>query len=113
VKRLAHVAAAYVVLLGLGIVVVESCTPAQRHAVPAAERAICVVLRASGDPDAEAVCATADELAPFVAELLAAREGGAVAAPIVAFSLPAPRRAPARRRCVSWLVLDAGAEAAP
>lgn len=112
-KRLGSVLVVYALLAFSGAMI-DACTPQQRAAIPVAERALCVMLRASGDPDAAAICATADELAPFVAELLAAHDDHDAAAPLFAFALPAPRRAAPRRRCASWIVLDAGpAEAGP
>lgn len=105
-----------------------ACTPAQiRAAVPAVTQAACVLIHGfvrSGHADT--ICATAEDLAPFVAELIAEREAEPVAAavagpqrgPALNFAvaelpLPEPKkaRAPAKRRCASWLVLssDGGA----
>lgn len=103
-----------VLLGGVGDV---SCTPAQRAdlapLVAPGERASCVLLRAltiSGTVDT--VCATADDLAPYVADLMAAKaEDPPSAAPVVAFSVPVPARAVSRRRCAWWLPVgprDAG-----
>ncbi len=90
--------------------IVASCTPAQREAVAPGVRASCVVLRAlAQDGTVDEVCATAEELAPIVVELLSERaeSPAAVSAPLVAFSLPpSPRRVP-RRRCVSWVAVGA------
>lgn len=95
------------------VLVVAACMPARAseeppYVVTPAVKATCVVLRAvttSGVVDE--ICATAEELAPFVAELIAERaeaDGGAPpeVRPELAFKLPAsPRRVP-RRRCVQW-----------
>lgn len=112
----------------LGLLV--ACSPAQRETVreiaPPATRALCVLLRAfTSSGTVDEVCATAEDLAPFVSEILAehaAREGrgGAVMPPGVAlaFSMPPPPRPVPRRRCVQWVDLsgsiDAGSsDAAP
>jgi hypothetical protein len=110
VKREALAAALVVVLLAVAF----ACSPAQRAAIPAEERAACVLLRAAL-PDTATVCATADELAPFVAELLAAQAAAPASTGALAFSLPPPRgsRAPARRHCAAWTAVDGGAEAGP
>ncbi len=89
---------------------VEACTPAQRAAaVPAVTDATCVLLHgfvSSGTVDT--ICATAEDLAPFLADMLAQREAelpqrGPMLAVAVA-ELPAPKkRAPPRRRCASWV----------
>lgn len=103
----------FAVVLGAFLAVV-ACTPAQRAevspAVPAFTHAACVLIhgfaRSSG---ADTVCATADDLAPFVAELLAARAAEpASSSARVAFAvaeLPTPKtaRAPPRRRCALWV----------
>jgi len=107
--------------LGLVLVVVAcvasawSCTPAQlatvKEAAPVVERVLCVILRAaSTDGTVSEICATADELAPLVPQLLAQRAEGVdpPAAPLLAaFKMPAPTRRTARRRCVSWMPLPA------
>lgn len=85
-----------------------ACTPAQRAAIPAEERATCVLLRAI-DPRVAPYCATADELAPFVPELIAASSRQNAPAPAVAFAMPAPKRAAPRRHCTQWTFVDAGA----
>lgn len=98
-----------------------ACTPSQQRAVvdaaPSAERVICVVLRAaSTDGTVSDICATADELAPLVPQLLAQRAEGVdpPAAPLLAaFSMPAPSRRTPKRRCVSWMALPAGVPVAP
>ena len=95
-----------------------ACTPAQQRAVeqatPAAERVMCVVLRAaSTDGTVSDICATADELAPLVPQLLAQRAEGSAPPPeaplLAAFSMPSPSRRTPKRRCVSWMALPAGA----
>lgn len=105
-----------------GAVAQIACSPAQRETVrevtPPATRALCVLLRAfSSSGTVDEVCATAEELAPFVPEILAARaerkDGRPVASTIaasVAFVMPEPPRPVPRRRCVAWVDLsDAGA----
>ena len=103
----------FAIVLGAFLAVV-ACTPAQRAelapAVPAFTRAVCVLIhgftRSSGT---DTVCATAEDLAPFVAELLAARAAEPASSSVrVAFAiaeLPAPKtaRAPPRRRCALWV----------
>lgn len=99
-----------------------SCSPASRKAIvdaaPGVERATCVILRATS-PSAEDVCATADELTPFVddllKQLLAARAvEGPPPGPQVAFALTPPtrKRAAAKRHCAAWVpvtpLIDAG-----
>lgn len=94
-----------------------ACTPAQRTEfaplVKPAERVTCIVLRAlttSGTLDE--ICATADELAPYVPELLASRGETPRAAEqrmSVAFVAPAPARPVPRRHCALWV--PAGAPA--
>jgi hypothetical protein len=105
----------------LGLLV--ACSPAQRETVrevaPPATRALCVLLRAfTSSGTVDEVCATAEDLAPFVSEILAqhaAREGreGAAVPPGVAlaFSMPAPARPVPRRRCVSWVTLSTSKDA--
>lgn len=117
----ANFAAAKGFLLGVFAVLVmllvsEACTPQDRAAaIPALERATCVLLRAvTNSGTLDEVCATADELAPFLPEIIEARHGRPSLespAPVVAFSMPAPKRPAPKRRCSSWIVLDAGADA--
>lgn len=105
----------------LAIAYADGCTPAQRAAIPAEERAVCVLLTAA-DPAIAPYCATADELAPLVPVLAQqafaleqAPDAGAPARPVVAFTMPAPRHARPRLRCgvAPVLTLDAGALEAP
>lgn len=70
----------------------------------------CVLLRAfTSDGGKLEACATAEELAPFIEELLSNRERSPVAEPasraVLAFSLEAPRRQVARRRCERWVTV--------
>jgi hypothetical protein len=115
-----------VVGLGAGSALggVAGCSPSDRATVrPFVEPVTdlgCVVLRAlttSGTVDE--VCARAEELAPYVADILASRAESPVQprATMVAFTVPtSPRRVP-RRRCVSWVPIaslkDAGEAGAP
>ncbi len=98
-------------LVGAALAVV-ACTPREREAVqpyvgPATSIG-CILLRAfttSGTVDE--VCATAEELAPFVQSILEARnlpshEPLTAQELRVAFSVPPPARPVARRRCVAW-----------
>ena len=112
------------VALGVGISAGGelACSPGARETVrevaPPAQRALCILLRAvttSGTLDE--VCATLDELAPLVPEILARRESGetppsAAQALRVAAAFEAPPRPVARRRCVQWVPIasltDAG-----
>lgn len=113
-----------ILLLALGFSAgAVACTPRDREAVTPlvkpATSITCILLRAlttSGTVDE--VCATADELAPYVTDILARRELGdagedvAEASSFVAMAMPAPRRRVPRRRCVSWVSIaslgDAG-----
>lgn len=88
-----------------------SCTPAQRETVrevaPPLVRATCVFLRAfTSDGRVDEVCATAEDLAPFISEIEALHRSRGVVEPqpstVLAFSLPAPSRPVPRRRCVAW-----------
>lgn len=118
-RRAAATAVALVLAFGALGAVDVACTPAQRAElaplVAPGERASCVLLRAfttSGTVDT--VCATADDLAPYVADLLAAKaeEPPPAVEPVVAFAAAAPRRRVSRRRCAWWLPVgprDAGA----
>lgn len=111
-------ARAWMVLLALGV----SCAPrapgepSPVEAVTPAVRATCILLRAFvADGTLHEVCATADELAPLVEEIIAEREQRAVPPPAavrVAFAVPAPQRAIPRRRCVQWQHVGADAGAA-
>jgi hypothetical protein len=94
-----------------------ACTPSQQQraveAAPFVERVLCVVLRAaSTDGTVSDICATADELAPLVPQLLAQRAEGSApppAAPLLAaFKMPAPSKRTPKRRCVAWMPLPAG-----
>lgn len=96
--------------------VLEACSPAQRAAVESvvekravpALKAACVLVRAfSSDGQPNEVCATIDELAPLVGEIIAGREMQTSAevpseiAPAVV--LPPPKRHHPLRRCASWV----------
>lgn len=111
------------VALGVGAcmpaLAICSCSPADRAElaplVKPAERLACIVLRAlttSGDVDE--VCATADELAAYVPDLLASRGEAPRAVEskmAVAFAVPPPKRPVPRRHCAMWVPVDAGAPA--
>lgn len=89
----------------------EACTPAQREAAIApAVRASCIVLRAiAQDGGVDEVCATAEDLAPFVVELLHSMSKARAEAsppsspPVVAFAMASPSRRVPRRRCAQWV----------
>jgi hypothetical protein len=92
-----------------------ACTPAERQEiikdVPAAERATCVVLRAiTHDGVVEEICATADELAPLVPDLVSDRGASDAAPPVgfVAMKLSAPTKRVPKRHCAVWVSVDAG-----
>lgn len=103
-------------------IVVGACSPSSRETVrevaPPAQKALCILLRAlTNSGTIDEVCATLDELAPFVPEILARRESGdappgAAQALRVAAAFEAPSRPVPRRRCVQWVDLaslrDAG-----
>lgn len=88
-----------------------ACMPGDREAVAPlvkpATSITCILLRAFTTSGAvDEVCATADELAPYVTDILARREAGDVeagdvaqASSFVAMAMPAPRRRVPRRRC--------------
>jgi hypothetical protein len=107
------------VLASSVLAVDASCSPAfEKDAgalVVPAVRAGCVLLRMlTDDGGVDEVCATAEDLAPFVGEIALAHAsnadaGAPEAAPLLAFTVaPSKRKAP-RRRCVQWaLVSDAG-----
>lgn len=105
------VRAAFVALVLIFCVVLSDtgCTPDQRAAIEPGVRVGCILLRALSTSGAvDEVCATADELAPYVSDILAKREAAelgdvAEASSFVAFSMPTPARRIPRRRCVSWV----------
>jgi hypothetical protein len=88
------------------------------HIITPATRVTCILLRAFVDTGKlEEVCATAEELAPLVEEIIAEREATPpqdqkASAALVAFSLPAPARRVPRRRCASWTYLG-GSDSGP
>lgn len=110
-------------LFGFALGLLVACSPAQRETVrevaPPATRALCVLLRAfTSSGSVEEVCATAEDLAPFISEILAAhaakegREGAVMPSGVaLAFSMPAPPRPVPRRRCVSWVTLSTSNDA--
>jgi hypothetical protein len=117
-----------------GLAIAGACTPAQMQAAaPALTRVACVLLHAlANDGTTDTICASAEELAPLVPQLLADRaELGAEGPPeadaapvslpapaptpvlvsrapavretaVIVAELPAPRRRVVRRRCVAW-----------
>lgn len=116
------------VCLALGVAVAAvSCLPKEDlgKTVPAAERATCALLRVlTPDGAIQEICATADDLAPFISDLLAARDEaskkGEVVEPLrvaAAVTLPPPKKRVAQRHCVKWEPVAApkqgGADAAP
>lgn len=105
---------AFSALILAAFLFVVSCTPAQRadvrDALPAVE-AGCVLLHAiAHDGRADDICATAEDLAPFVRAMLEARAenpdaGASARVAFVVAELPRAKRPPPRRRCVSWMPL--------
>lgn len=101
-----------VALLAFGMFVAGlACGPIPiepSHVVTPAANIACVLLRAFGaDGTLQEVCATAEELAPLVEEVISQRElvppsDQKASAATVAFSFPAPPRRVPRRRCVQW-----------
>jgi len=121
-------AARFVFVGGVAFAVVAACSPSERRAaVPAFTKAACVLLHAAlSDGTTDTICATAEDLAPLVGTMIAAREepeparaslGFAVLEPVA--ELPAPAKRVPRRRCVSWVpvssraLADGGRDAAP
>lgn len=111
----------------LGVVVCGACSPAANQRAhdlaPVIEKGTCLVLRAAS-PDADAVCATADELTPYLDDLLTqllvqrAVEGPPPKVQVaVALSPPTRKREPAKRHCVAWVpvtpLIDGGIVTAP
>lgn len=94
------------------------------HVVTPAVRATCILIRAfTSDGVLDEVCATAEDLAPLIGEILAvhaANESKAAAEsthlpakpePLLAFTIPPMKRPQPKRRCVQWVSLvDAGTE---
>lgn len=97
------------VSLGVATTACEHIEP--QHIVTPAVRASCILIRAFvSSGSMQEVCATADELAPLVEQIIADREETSpqeqrASAASVAFSLPAPPKRVPRRRCVQWHVL--------
>lgn len=81
------------------------------HVIGPATRVTCILLRAFTESGTlEEVCATADELAPLIEEIIAEREEKApieqtASKATVAFSFAAPPRRVPRRRCTQWQYL--------
>jgi hypothetical protein len=75
-------------------------------------RGACVLLRAVlKDGSASEVCATAEDLAPLVSEILAAREErgeptSTTSAALVAFKMIGPTKLQAKRRCAVWVAVE-------
>lgn len=102
-----------------GAVFALSCgehAPPPAKAVEPAVRAGCVLLRAfMSDGELEEICATAEELAPLLFELLSERaERGPSASsssrpdvgpsvPLLAVALDAPKKRVPKRRCAQWV----------
>ena len=112
--------AAFLVALALSVAsAVTSCTPAQGqdaiNAAPALVGASCVLLHAfAHSGTADQVCATAEDLAPFVGAVLASRGSDASArkvsrpvALVQVAELPRPASSVPARRCVAWETDDA------
>lgn len=88
-----------------------ACAPGElvepAHVVTPATKAACILIRAFvNEGTLREVCATAEDLAPLVEEIIAEREAApapsSAATTSVAFALSAPPRRVPRRRCVQW-----------
>ncbi len=106
------------------VALVAACTPEQISTVKSVAAPVvkgaCVLLRAFTDDGLTLdICATAEELAPLIPELLeeraappppeAAADAGLVV-PTLAFALEAPRKRITRRRCTAWQKVGADAD---
>ena len=104
---------AFLTLLA-AVVVASVCCSNQPppQTVVTLEHDACVMLdEAVSDSTAHKVCAFADELAPFVEEILTARDGAPEPRAALAFKLPLPMHADAgakkrRRKCVAYASTD-------
>lgn len=95
-----------------GIVLGTGCTPQERRelapALPAITEAACVVLRALGaSSDVLEICATVDELAPYVPDIISERKRRHEAPQTfgLAVKLSPARSLRPSRRCVGWVEL--------
>lgn len=75
-------------------------------------KAGCILLRAiTEDGTVDEVCATAEDLAPLIGEILAEHDKNRAAAekasPLVAFTIAPPKRPAPKRRCSQWVTLSA------
>jgi len=106
--------------LAVALLVDSGCTPQQRKDVVPfvipAEKLTCVLLRSSGETGKD-VCATADDLAPFVDAILQAQAAMpqdatlAYAFPLTAETDGGIKRAKRpKRHCTQWVEADAGAK---
>lgn len=100
-------------IAALAFVVSVACAPPRDPAnlITPTVRAGCILLRAfTSDGRVSEVCATAEDLAPLIGEILAAHEANASSAepatPLLAFTIAPPKRPAPRRRCVTWITLQ-------
>jgi hypothetical protein len=64
----------WILLPLIAVVVGSACTPFQRRMVVDAAQATCVLIRTNTDDQmVKEVCATAEELAPYVKQILSSR----------------------------------------
>lgn len=79
--------------------------------VPPVTKAGCILLRAFVGGKVDEVCATAEDLAPLIGEILAEHEKNVQAgdeppaAPMVAFTIAEPKKPKPKRRCAQWIDL--------
>ena len=79
----------------IGVAIIASCTGVQRKAIVDASVVACIeIAEKSGDPTAKTVCATAEELAPFVKVILGKR-AMASASTSTSASAPPAKQTPA------------------
>jgi hypothetical protein len=121
------VAAGVLVVIGF-VLGALACTPKQGAAIeaaaPGAVKAACVILDTL-EPRAVPFCATADDFAPYAADLVKQLEAARAvspspeataqtSAPLVAMSLDPPKRTHhVKRHCARWDVVVPPADAAP
>lgn len=101
-------------LLLVGVGFGAACSPRDRESVAPfvgpVVRATCILLRAfMKDGTTSEVCATAEDLAPLVSEIISEREERGEpppTGPIVAFAMPPPKKLQAKRRCAAWVPVE-------
>jgi hypothetical protein len=95
---------------------IQACSPGHgpepAKLVTPAVKAGCLLIRAiSQDGRLDEVCATAEDLAPLLGELLSEHERNVketpttVTEPLVAFTISPPKRPQPKRRCAQWIQL--------